>query len=79
MTARSATAATELHADVTEETIAIMVELFYDSVRRHPTLGPIFSVPGVEKAHFGDWLGLFEETLKTVYHQDVAKSIHDVS
>lgn len=108
---------TELHADVTEENIALMVERFYSSVRQHPTLGPIFNqrlegrwdthlsqmkdfwssvllrsgryqgfplgahfeVPGIERAHFGDWLGLFEETLQSIYQQDVAEAIHGVS
>ncbi len=117
MSPSGAPAATELHADVTEENIAIMVERFYASVQQHPTLGPIFNerlegrwdkhlaqmknfwssvllrsgryegfplgahfgVPGIEKPHFGDWLGLFEETLKAVYQQDVAEVIHDVS
>lgn len=38
-----ATAETELHADVTEANIATMVERFYASVQRHPTLGPVFN------------------------------------
>ncbi len=38
-----ATAQTELHADVTEDNIAILVERFYASVQQHPTLGPVFN------------------------------------
>jgi len=38
-----ATAETELHADITEANIAIMVERFYASVQQHPTLGPVFN------------------------------------
>lgn len=32
-----------LHAAVTEEAIALMVDRFYASVQRHPTLGPVFN------------------------------------
>ncbi len=108
---------TTLHADVTEENIALMVERFYGSVQQHRTLGPVFNqrlegrwdkhlgqmkdfwssvllrsgryqgfplgahfgVPGIEKAHFGDWLGLFGETLHSVYQPDVAEAIHSIS
>ncbi len=38
-------------------------------------LGAHFDVPGIEAGHFGDWLALFEETLKGVYRQDVAQAI----
>ena len=27
---------------ITEDSIAVMIEVFYNEVRRHPTLGPIF-------------------------------------
>ena len=36
-------AGAELHASITEENIAIMVERFYASVQEHPTLGPVFN------------------------------------
>jgi hemoglobin len=115
--APAASAGTELHAAVTEASIAIMVERFYASVHEHPTLGPVFNerlegrwdkhlaqmkdfwssvllrsgryegyplgahfgVPGIEKRHFGDWLALFEETLRSVYQPDVAAAIHGIS
>ena|SRR5690625_674285 len=35
-----------------------------------------FDVEGLEKRHFGDWLGLFRETLESVYEPDVAEAIH---
>lgn len=38
-----------------------------------------FGVPGIEKRHFGDWLALFDETLKAVYQPEVAEAIHGVS
>jgi hemoglobin len=113
----SNTATAELHAEVTEANIALMVERFYASVQQHPTLGPVFNprlegrwdrhmsqmrafwssvllrsgryqgfplgahfdVPGIERQHFGDWLGLFEQTLTSVYEPDVAHAIHTVS
>lgn len=43
MNSHSPTAGTELHASITEENIAIMVERFYASVQEHPTLGPVFN------------------------------------
>lgn len=110
-------AATELHSQVTEENIAVMVERFYASVREDPTLGPVFNerldgrwdkhlaqmkdfwssvllrsgryegfplgahfdVPGIEKPHFGDWLGLFKETLEGIYQRELAAGIFSVS
>lgn len=109
--------AAELHAEVTEENIALMVERFYASVRQHPVLGPVFNprlegrwdrhmsqmkafwssvllrsgryqgfplgahfdVPGIERQHFGVWLGLFQQTLTSVYEPDVAQAIHAAS
>ena len=113
MNSHSQAAGADLHASITEENIAIMVERFYASVQEHPTLGPVFNdrlvgrwdrhlaqmkdfwssvllrsgrysgfplgahfdVPGIQKEHFGDWLALFEETLTTVYEENVAQSI----
>lgn len=43
MSSHSPTAGAELHASITEETIAIMVERFYASVQEHPSLGPVFN------------------------------------
>lgn len=42
-------------------------------------LGAHFDVPGIEARHFGDWLALFEETLTSVYQQDVARAILRIS
>ena len=43
MSSHSTAADAELHANITEENIAIMVERFYASVQEHPTLGPVFN------------------------------------
>lgn len=40
---QGATAGPDLHASVTEENIALLVERFYASVQQHPTLGPVFN------------------------------------
>lgn len=43
MTDGTTTAAPELHAEVTEGSISLMVERFYAGVQKHPTLGPVFN------------------------------------
>ncbi len=42
-------------------------------------LGAHFGVPGMEKRHFGDWLALFDETLRAIYEPRVASAIFGVS
>lgn len=86
---------------IDEAFISRLVDEFYDRVRQHPRLGPIFNdavtdwpehldklklfwasvtlhtgsysgrpmqahmrVPAIEPAHFGEWLYLFEQTLR---------------
>ncbi len=88
---------------IDEAFISRLVDTFYDRVRRHERLGPIFDaavadwpehlaklkqfwasvalnagayagrpmqahlrLPTIEPAHFGDWLLLFEETLRDI-------------
>ena len=94
---------------IDEAFISRLVDTFYDRVRRHERLGPIFDaaiadwpehlaklkqfwasvalnagayagrpmqahlrLPTIEPAHFGDWLLLFEETLRDIAPSEAA-------
>ncbi len=104
----------EMRRRVTETDIARLVDGFYDRVREHPTLAPVFdarvenedwpehlakmkrfwstvllgtgryrgnpmtaheSIPGVSRAHFADWLSLFEDVVHDVFATEVAAAI----
>lgn len=42
-------------------------------------LGAHFGVPGIAKSHFGDWLALFDETLRAIYEPRVASAVFGAS
>ena len=100
---------------INDETISLMVERFYTTVRKHETLGPVFNprlegrwerhlaqmkafwssvllrtgvyqgfplgahieVPGMEPEHFVHWLGVWQDTIRSIYTEPVYEAARE--